>query len=60
MNTGKFTLKGIFKSSTSKATETQNILQMISQSEKDILNYDILKNFLVIYLAEIAIPRFKY
>jgi hypothetical protein len=36
MNQGKFTLKGLFKSQSGKATETQNISQTISQSEKDI------------------------
>lgn len=60
MNTGKFTLKGLFKSTSGKATETQNILQQISQNEKDIINYEIIKNFLIIYLAEIAIPAFKW
>ncbi len=59
MNTGKFTFKGMFKSQTGKATETQNILQQISQTEKDIVNYEVIKNFLIIYLAEIAIPAFK-
>lgn len=59
MNTGKFTLKGLFKSQSGKATETQNILSNISQTEKDIANYEVIKNFLIIYLAEIAIPAFK-
>jgi len=59
MNTGKFTFKGLFKSQSGKATETQNILSNISQTEKDIANYEIIKNFLIIYLAEIAIPAFK-
>ena len=36
MSQGKFTLKGLFKSQSGRATETQNILQSISQSEKDI------------------------
>jgi hypothetical protein len=60
MSTGKFTFKGMFKSSTGKATETQAILQSISQTEKDILNYEIIKNYLIVYLAEIAIPAFKH
>ena len=59
MSTGKFTLKGLFRSQSGKATETQNILQNISQTEKDIQNYEIIKNYLIIYLAEIAIPAFK-
>lgn len=36
MSTGKFTFNGLFKSQSGKATETQNILQSISQGEKDI------------------------
>jgi hypothetical protein len=59
MNQGKFTLKGLFKSQSGRAAETQNILQSISQSERDIQNYEIIKNFLVVYIAEIAIPAFK-
>jgi hypothetical protein len=35
------------------------MLAAIAQMEKDIINYDIIKNFLTIYLAEIAIPYFK-
>ena len=50
MNRGKLTFKGLFKSSTGKATETQSILQNISQTEKDIQNYEIIKNYLIIYL----------
>jgi len=60
LSTGKFTIKGIFKSKDGKASETQSILQSISQGEKDIQNFDIIKNYLIIYLAEIAIPAFKY
>lgn len=60
MSTGKFTFKGMFKSTTGKAAETQAILQAISQTEKDILNYEVIKNYLIVYLAEIAIPAFKH
>lgn len=60
INTGKFTLKVMFKSQNAKASETQNMLQKISQGERDIENYDIIKNFLVIYLAEVAIPWFRH
>lgn len=59
LSQGQFTLKGIFKSQSGKASESQKILQNIAQMEKDIINYDIIKNFLTIYLAEIAIPYFK-
>ena len=60
MSSGKFTIKGMFKSPSSKAATTQSILQTISQTEKDIANYDVIKNFLIIYLAEVAIPYFKF
>lgn len=60
LSTGKFTLKGMFKSKDGKASSTQSILQSISQGEKDIQNYEIIKNYLIIYLAEIAIPAFKH
>jgi hypothetical protein len=60
LSTGKFTLKGMFKSKDGKASSTQHILQSISQGEKDIQNYEIIKNYLIIYLAEIAIPAFKH
>ena len=60
MTTGKFTFNGLFKSQTGKASETQNILQAISQHEKDIQNYEIIKNYLIVYLHDIAIPAFKH
>ena len=60
LNTGKFTMKGMFKSKEGKASQTQEILNNISQGEKDITNYEIIKNYLIIYLAEIAVPAFKH
>ena len=60
LSSGKFTLKGLFKSKDGKAETTQNILQSISQGEKDVQNYDIIRNYLIIYLAEIAVPAFKH
>jgi hypothetical protein len=35
------------------------MLVQISKAETDIVNYDILRNFLIIYQSEIAIPSFK-
>lgn len=60
LSTGKFTFKGMFKTKDGKATSTQQILQSISQGEKDIQNFEIIKNYLIIYLAEVAIPAFKH
>ena len=59
LGSGAFVLAGVFKSASGKASEQQKILAAIAQGEKDILNYDIIKNYLTIYLAEIAIPYFK-
>ena len=59
MNTGKFTFKAMFKSQSGKTAETQNILSSISQEEKDIQNYDTIRQYLLVYLKEIAIPAFK-
>lgn len=60
MSHGRFTMKGLFRSQTAKANETQTILQTISQTEQDIKNYEVIKNFLIVYLNDIAIPAFKY
>ena len=35
------------------------ILESIAQTERDIENWDKIKKFLTIYLAEIAIPDFR-
>jgi len=56
---GKFTLKGMFKSSSSKMKAQTEVLERIAQTERDIENWDTVKRFLVVYLAEIAIPEFK-
>ena len=34
-------------------------MNRIAQRERDIENWDVIKRFLVIYLAEIAIPEFR-
>ena len=59
MNQGKFTFKGLFKSTGEKASQVQSMLNQISDLEKDVKNYEIIRNFLIIYLAEVAIPQFK-
>ena len=60
MSAGKFTFKGIFKSQGEKASEAQNILSTISQQEKDLVNYDVMRAFLIVYLQEVAVPAFKH
>jgi hypothetical protein len=59
MNTGKFTFKGLFKNNSEKATSVQQMLTQIEQLERDVKNYEVIRNFLIIYLAEVAIPAFK-
>jgi len=59
MSQGRFTFKGLFKSKDGKTEAAQQILQNISQLERDIQNYDIIKNYLLIYLHDIAIPAFQ-
>ena len=59
LSQGKFTFKGMFKSKDSKARQQIAVLAKIQQRERDIENWDIVKRFLVVYLAEVAIPDFK-
>lgn len=56
---GSIVIGSIFKSQTGKANESARLLITIAQSEKDVINYDIIKNFLTIYFVEIAIPYFR-
>ena len=59
MNTGKFTFKGLFKNNSEKATSVQQMLTHIEQLERDVRNYEVIRNYLIIYLADVAIPAFK-
>jgi hypothetical protein len=59
LNQGKFHIKSVFKSKSSKSKQQQSILEAIAQRERDIENWDAIKRFLIIYLAEIAIPEFN-
>ena len=54
------TLTGLFKNKAGKAQATQNLLTDISQQERDVVNYDILKNYLTVYIYQIAIPYWRY
>ena len=59
INQNKMSLKTILKSQKQKAEKVQNLLISVDQREKDIENWDRIKKFLIVYLAEIAIPYFK-
>jgi len=49
----------MFKSTGEKATEVQAMLNQIAELERDVVNYEVIRNFLIIYLSEVAIPAFK-
>lgn len=59
LSDGKFTFKHMFRSSNSKTQIQAELLEGIAQAERDIENWDVIKKFLVVYLAEVAIPEFK-
>lgn len=59
LSEGKFHIKGLFKSSSSKVKKQTELLEKIAQTERDIENWDTVKRFLIVYLAEIAIPEFR-
>jgi hypothetical protein len=59
LNANKFTFKTIFKSKTAKDKTTLQLVANIAQRERDIKNWDEIKRFLVVYIAEIAIPDYK-
>jgi len=49
----------MFKSKNDKAKTQAILLARIAQSERDVENWDKIKRFLIVYLAEVAIPDFK-
>ena len=59
MSAGKMTMKGLFKSKSGKEEAAQALLADISQGERDIINYDVIRTFLTIYMAEVAVPYWK-
>ena len=59
LNQGKFSIKTVLKNKDQKAQKQMNLISDIEQREKDIDNWDKLKKIMTIYLAEIAIPKFR-
>ena len=59
MQQGNFTLRGAFMSGSKKNNEMARITQAVQQLDKDVKNWDVLKRFITIYLAEVAIPQFR-
>ena len=49
----------MLKSDSSKKESAVQKATIKAELEKDLINYDIIKKFLTIYLATVAIPNFK-
>ena len=59
LNGGKFTFGGMLKSDSSKKESAVQKATVKAELEKDLINFDIIKKFLTIYLGTVAIPSFK-
>ena len=59
LNAGKFTFRGMLKSESQKKESAVQKATVKAEMEKDLINYDVIKKFLTIYLCTIAIPDFK-
>ncbi len=49
----------MIKGQNAKKAQAEQLLISIAQREKDIINWDSIKRFLTVYLAEVAIPNYK-
>lgn len=59
LNSGKKTLKTIFKSQAGKANTITNLTTFIAQAEKDVEFFEKLIKLVTVNLYEIVIPEFK-
>lgn len=59
LNAGKFTFGGLLKSGNEKKASAVTKAAEVIELEKDVKNYDVIKRYLTIYLATIALPAFK-
>ena len=59
LNANKFTFGSMFKSEAGKKEEAINKETVRSELQKDVQLYDVLKRYLTIYLATVAIPNYK-
>jgi len=56
---GKTTFGSLFKSDSSKQQSIVKKKAMVVELEKDVENYEVIKKYLTIYLANLGIPNFK-
>lgn len=59
LQNGKFQFKTMFKKASQKQDLIHEVTMKLQQRQKDIENWDMIKRFLIIYIAEKAIPHFK-
>lgn len=59
LNANKFTFGSMFKNEAGKKEAAMQKESVKAQLEKDVKLYDVLKKYLTIYLATVAIPNFK-
>lgn len=58
LNSGKFTFGSIFKDDSGKKQQAVEKGQVKVEMEMDVVNYDVIKKILTIYMATVAIPDF--
>lgn len=59
LNANKFTFGSMFKSESGKKEEAMQKETTRNELQKDVGQYDVLKKYLTIYLATVAIPQYK-
>ena len=59
MHAGKFTFGAMFKSSSEKQNSAVQKKAQQVEIEADVENYEVIRRYLTVYLAQIAIPAFK-
>ena len=59
LNSGKFSFRAMMKNDNEKKESAIRKGTVKAELEKDLINYDIIKKYLTIYLATVAIPDFK-
>ena len=59
LNEGKFTFGSIFKNDAEKKQLAVERAQLKAQLEQDVLNYDVIKKILSLYMYQTLLPDFK-
>ncbi len=58
LNSGKFTFGAMLKSDTEKKQSVVEKGLLKVELEQDVINFDVIKKILIIYLAAVAIPTY--